>query len=101
MSDDLNGSREPGSRTTNQRRKTPWQEAAKRLLKSEMARHDVSYKQLARDLGGSETDQSLMTRINRGTFSVAFFLRALRTMGTKTIDISHLPDGREGGGSKR
>lgn len=93
MPEDLNGVRGATS-TTNQRRKTVWQEAAKRLLRAEMTRHGFNYKTLARDLGGDETDQALMTRINRGTFSLAFFLQALRTMGIKTIDISHLPDAR-------
>lgn len=95
MPEDLNGARGAAPKTTNQRRRTVWQESAKRLLQAEMARHGFNYKTLARDLGGAETDQSLMTRINRGTFSLAFFLQALRTMGTKSIDISHLPDGRE------
>lgn len=93
MAQDLKSTRASG--TSNQRRRTEWQQAAKRLLRAEMARHDFSYKTLARELGGTETDQSLMTRINRGTFSVAFFLQALRVMGTKSIDISHLPDPRE------
>lgn len=81
--------------TSNQRRRTTWQLAAKRLLQAEMARHGYVYKTLARDLGAGDSEQSLMTRINRGTFSVAFFLQALRAMGTKSIDISHLPDPRE------
>lgn len=86
----------PGTASTsNQRRKTMWQDAAKRLLRAEMARHGYNYKSLARDLGDVDSDQSLMTRINRGTFSVAFFLEALRVMGTKSVDISHLPDPRE------
>lgn len=94
MPEDLHGARVVAAKSTNQRRKTVWQEEAKRLLRGEMARHDFNYKSLARALGGAETDASLMTRINRGTFSLAFFLHALRAMGTNTIDISHLPDGR-------
>ncbi len=74
-----------------QRRKTVWQVEARRLLQAEMTLHGYSYKSLARALGGSESDQSLMTRINRGTFSMAFFLQAVRAMGTKSVDISHLP----------
>ena len=78
-----------------------WNEQAKRLLQAQMALHDVSYKQLVSILQGQghveeEKDvellaQRLMTRINRGTFSVAFFLQVLRSIGTKTIDISHIP----------
>lgn len=75
----------------NARRKTVWQEAAKRLLQAERARYDYSYKELARAMGDVDSEQSLITRINRGTFSFAFFLQAVRAMGSKTIDISHLP----------
>lgn len=74
-----------------QRRKSVWQVEARRLLQAEMTLHGYSYKSLARALGGAESDQSLMTRINRGTFSMAFFLEVVRAMGTKTVDISHLP----------
>jgi hypothetical protein len=82
------------SRALKKRPRTPWNEQAKRLFKAEMARHGVTYKALARLLeteGGTDSAESLMTRINRGTFSVAFFLQALRAMGTKTVDISHIP----------
>lgn len=101
MPDDRKSSPEPLATPGNQRRKTIWQEASKRLLQAEMARHGYTYKSLARALGGAETDQSLMTRINRGTFSLAFFLQAVRVMGTKTIDISHLAAGYESADRKR
>lgn len=102
MPDQLNGSPEPVLKTrTNQRRKTVWQEAAKRLLQAEMALRGYGYKQLARALGEGETDQNLMTRINRGTFSLAFFLQALRTMGTDAINIAHLPKGHADAAPKK
>lgn len=75
---------------TNQRRKSGWQEAASRMLKSEMSKHGFSYKALAAAM--DEDHVNLTTRINRGTFSVAFYFEALRTMGTDAIDIKHLPD---------
>jgi hypothetical protein len=87
------------SRTPKKRPRTPWNAQAKWLLKGEMTRRGVTYKQLARLLeaeGETDSDQSLMTRINRGTFSLAFFLQAVRAMGTNTLDISHLPPKPEG-----
>lgn len=81
------------SGTGNQRTKSPWQAAAKGLLQSEMAKYGYDYKQLARALNDDDSASSLITRVNRGTFSVAFFLKAVRVMGTKTIDIAHLPRG--------
>lgn len=98
MPEDQRNSSEPPAPPGNQRRKTIWQEASKRLLQAEMARHGYTYKSLARALGGAETDQSLMTRVNRGTFSLAFFLQALRVMGSNSVDISHLPSGQGTGG---
>jgi len=79
--------------STNQRRKTVWQQSAKRLLQAEMTLRGFTYKQLARVLDGDENEQSLMTRINRGTFSFAFYLQVVRAMGADTITISHLPKG--------
>lgn len=77
---------------SNQRRRTVWQEAAKRALQGEMALRGYGYKRLARELGGDWSEQALMTRVNRGNFSVAFFFQLLRTMGTKSIGLDHLPD---------
>jgi hypothetical protein len=82
------------SRALKKRPRTVWNEHAKRLLQGEMARRGITYKQLARLLeaeGETDSDQSLMTRVNRGSFSLAFFLQAVRAMGTNTLDISHLP----------
>jgi Domain of unknown function (DUF6471) len=81
------------------RSRSAWNGHAKRLLQAEMAKHGVSYKQLARLLqegGRADSDASLMTRINRGTFSMAFFLQAVRVMGTKSFDISHISADAEG-----
>ena len=91
MKESQNASAPRVSGAGNQRTTSPWQAAAKRLLKAEMAKHDYGYKQLARAMGDDDSESSLITRVNRGTFSVAFFLQALRVMGTKSIDISHLP----------
>lgn len=75
------------------RPKTIWNQHAKHLLQAEMRKRGVGYKQLARLLeDGTRTDSeaSLMTRINRGTFSFAFFLEAMRVMGAESVDISHI-----------
>jgi len=70
------------------------------MLKSEMSKHGFSYKALAVAMG--EDHMNLTTRVNRGTFSVAFYFEALRTMGVDAIDIKHLPDlsKRSSSGSK-
>ena len=66
---------------------------ARRILKSEMQRRDFSFKQLADALqadgtGETETVQTLINKVNRGRFSFAFFLRATRAMGVKTVSVA-------------
>lgn len=63
-------------------------------MRAEMARHGVGYKELLRRLeeagGGSKSVTSLITRANRGTFTLAFFLEVANALETKSIDLSHL-----------
>jgi len=60
---------------------------ATRILRAEMARRGINYKQLAEALaalegnGSAESVQVLSNKINRGRFSFAFFLRAIKAMG--------------------
>jgi len=63
-----------------------------------MARHGVTYKALARLMsagGKEESATALMTRINRGTFTLAFFLAAVMKVGTRPIDLTHIALARE------
>lgn len=60
---------------------------ATRVLRAEMARRGINFKQLAEALaaleghGSAESVQVLSNKINRGRFSFAFFLRAIKAMG--------------------
>lgn len=76
------------------RPQTRWNELARGLLRAEMARHGVGYKELLRRLeeagGGSQSVTSLITRANRGTFTLAFFLEVASALETRSIDLSHL-----------
>lgn len=102
-------SREVPKRVPRSRPDSTWNAYAKGLLRGEMERHDVSYKELALLMGErSDDDESptaLITRINRGTFTLAFFLEAVVAMGTKSIDLSHIDRARlrrsSGGSAKR
>ena len=61
-----------------------WQKEATGLLKSLLARDDVSYKGLSRLLaqyGLSENPEQLKNKINRGTFSFGFFLKCCYALG--------------------
>jgi len=65
--------------------KNRWNRELARVLKTELAREDIGYKELARRLKGLgvdvEDDRSLCNRINRGTFSAIFFVQCLRVLG--------------------
>jgi hypothetical protein len=58
-----------------------------------MFRHGYTYEGLAAAMGGKLSTQSLVTKVNRGTFTAAFLLEAICAMGTKSLNISHLPLG--------
>ncbi len=64
---------------------------AKRILKAEMERREYSFKLLAQALEAdgdtSETVQTLINKVNRGRFSFAFFLRAVRAMGVTAVNV--------------
>jgi hypothetical protein len=67
-----------------------WTDRAKRLLKAELKRADVTYEELARRLserGIPETKGSVTVKINRGTFTAGFFIAALAAVGCHTVRI--------------
>lgn len=78
-------------------RKSPtyWDDRASDLLWIELRKLGIkNYQDLALRLeagGLTKTKGSLITRISRGTFSVAFFLQVARILGIDQINISHIP----------
>jgi hypothetical protein len=60
---------------------------ASRIVKAELVRRDVSYKDLARLLG-DESYLQLKTKINRGSFSAGFFIKVMRAIGADHVDLS-------------
>ena len=69
--------------------KTPsWEDRARRLLKAELARADIGYRELAERLkkhGLKETEASIANKISRGTFSATFLLASLVAIGAETV----------------
>lgn len=68
--------------------KPSWEDRAKRLLKAELARADIGYRELAERLkkhGMKETEASIANKISRGTFSATFFLASLVAIGSETV----------------
>lgn len=61
-----------------------WPEEAKALLKAELKRRNVGYRQLAELLtamGIPETERNIANKISRGGFTAAFFLQCLSAVG--------------------
>ena len=78
--------------------RTDWNKEARRILKSELARRDLTYKQLLKQLReagvAEETERSIVNKVSRGTFSFAFFIMCMRALGAEKVDIGPLPDAR-------
>ena len=81
------------SKKMNQNDGVDWKKEARRVLKLEMAIRQISQKELIRrldlmDKENTETERSIASKISRGTFSAAFFLKCMRAMGVSTLDVS-------------
>lgn len=65
-----------------------WTARAKNLLKSELKRRGVSYRELADKLtamGIPESERNIANKISRGGFTGAFLLQCLAAVGAQTI----------------
>ncbi len=65
-----------------------WTSRAKNLLKAELKRRGVSYKELAEKLtamGIPESERNIANKISRGGFTGAFMLQCFSAIGATTI----------------
>jgi hypothetical protein len=65
-----------------------WQSETKGILKAEIARRHLSYKELVAklaDVGVTETEANLRNKISRGGFSAVFFVQVLVAIGAHTV----------------
>lgn len=65
-----------------------WAERAKNLLKAELKRRGVGYRDLAEKLsaqGTPETERNIANKISRGGFTAAFFIQCLSAVGCQTL----------------
>ena len=70
-----------------------WEERAKRFLKAELKRADVTYEELAARLekhGLSETKASIASKLSRGTFAATFFLATLTALELEGIRLEDI-----------
>lgn len=76
--------------------RSSWDDEARRIIRSEMERRDISYKQLVflleaqtgPPLDFAVTERNLISRISRGTFSFSFAIQILRAMGVRSVDVT-------------
>ena len=69
-----------------------WSDRVKGILKAELKRRNVSYKELASRLeamGIHETERNIANKISRAGFTAAFFIQCLKAIGCSTL---HLED---------
>lgn len=73
-------------------RQAEWTDRAKRLVKVELKRADVTYVELARRLreeqGLEETVGSIGNKLSRGTFPASFLLAVMKAIGRENINLS-------------
>jgi hypothetical protein len=70
-----------------------WADRARRFLKAELKRSDVTYAKLAKRLtkrGLAETEASIANKLARGTFPATFFLAALAALDIEEIRLDEL-----------
>lgn len=67
-----------------------WTDRVKGILKAELKRRNVSYKQLAEkleELGIHESERNINNKISRGGFTAVFFIQCLEAIGAKEVRI--------------
>lgn len=71
-----------------------WADKARRFLKAELKRADVTYAELARRLREhgfeDETEGSVTAKLARGTFSVTFWLAVLTVLELEGMTLADL-----------
>ena len=67
---------------------TDWPLKVKGILKAELKKRDVSYKELAEKLGEigvTDSEANIKNKISRGGFTAVFFVQCLSAIGCQTV----------------
>jgi hypothetical protein len=67
-----------------------WQDRVKGLLKAELKRRNVGYRELAeklRTLGIVESELNIKNKISRGGFTAVFFVQCLEAIGANEVNL--------------
>jgi hypothetical protein len=74
-------------------REHEWADKARRFIKAELKRADVTYEALAERLrqhGLDETKHSVSAKIGRGTFPASFFFAAMKAIDRENVNIADI-----------
>lgn len=67
-----------------------WNKHVVGMLKAELKRRHMSYRDLAEKLeaiGVHDSERNITNKINRGSFAAAFFVQCLEAMGCHTLHL--------------
>lgn len=70
-----------------------WNSKAKRIIKSELAKREIDYIQLAKlmkVIGVDEKQANIANKINRGTFSFSFALQIFEAIGVENLNLKDI-----------
>lgn len=68
-----------------------WERRVQTLLKVEMAKRNLTYKQLSEklaDIGVVESEPNIRNKLSRGTFSAVFLIQCLKAIGCDSLSLS-------------
>lgn len=68
-----------------------WQACVKGILKAELKRRDLSYRDLAEKLdaiGVTDSERNISNKISRGRFTAVFFVQCMEAIGCDTVHLN-------------
>jgi hypothetical protein len=70
-----------------------WAHRARRFVRAEIKRAEISYAELAQRLkkhGLEETEASIANKLSRGTFGAIFFLAVMKAIGRQMVNLDEI-----------
>lgn len=68
-----------------------WERRVQTLLKVELTKRNLTYKQLSEklaEIGVAESEPNIRNKLARGTFSAVFLVQCLEAMGCRSLQLS-------------
>jgi hypothetical protein len=67
-----------------------WQTKTKNILKSELKRKGISYKELVdklKEIGVEDSEKNIANKLARGSFTAVFLVQCLTAIGCQHLDL--------------